>query len=88
MQNISVCLQELETYSCLIHPTDTYLIFERTVLQVRNDRRHFPNEDDDGTKQDEIPHDQHSDAGSLEYGTARTFQLTHLPFFVFFIARI
>ncbi|RKU16260.1 hypothetical protein C6503_12570 [Candidatus Poribacteria bacterium] len=52
-------------------------IFERTVLQARNDRWHFPDEDDDGTKQDEIPHDQHSDAGSLENVTAWTFQLTH-----------
>ncbi|RKU33643.1 hypothetical protein C6499_01065 [Candidatus Poribacteria bacterium] len=78
MQNISVYLQELETDSCLIHPTRT------NRLQARNDRWHFPDEDDDGTKQDEIPHDQHSDAGSLENVTTRTFQLTHLTFFTFF----
>lgn len=53
-------------------------------LQARNYRWHFPDEDDDGTKQDEIPHDQHSDAASLENVSARMFQLNHLTFFTFF----
>ena len=49
------------------------------LLHARNDCWHFPDEDDDASKQNEVPHNQHSDACSFENAIARTFQFHGTP---------
>jgi hypothetical protein len=50
------------------------LVFDHSRLQTRNDRWHFPDKDDDASKQNKVPHNQHSDASSFENAMAKASQ--------------
>ena len=55
-------------------------MLDSPVLQSRNNRWHFPDKDNNATKRNEVPHNQHSDPCSFENVVLRASQFHGLSF--------